>query len=482
MKAFLKHAALFVGYGAFCTVATLVVVYLYYLQDRPDLKPWHTVNLGAEFRAADAATVKTLDDYRRLEDRLFAQLVERVYGAVGDADRRALNRYSAGSLSDPLPYGPNWNRTFELVPDRPVGGAVLLHGLSDSPYSMRALAELLYARGYWVVGLRLPGHGTAPSGLLHVTWEDWAAATRLAVRHVRGKIGTDAPLVLVGYSAGAALAVEYAAARLQGEDLPRVDRMVLLSPAIGVSPAAAFAWVQGSLASVGGFEKAAWTDIQPEYDPYKYNSFTANAGDQIYRLTQRIDAQLRALGGDGAVKGMPRILAFQSAADATVLAPAVVNALFRRLAPEGHELVFFDINRQAKLQPLFDPAVLAEREGLLSGPALPFDLTGLTNADAQSAQIVVLHRRAESTEVVREATDLEWPLHVFSLSHVALPFPPDDPVYGAAPPPKDGRIYLGQPELLGERGFLTVPPTVLMRLRYNPFFPYVERRIEAFLE
>jgi hypothetical protein len=130
------------------------------------------VNLDAEFRAADAASVKTLDDYRRLEDRLFAQLVERVYGAVGDADRRALNRFSAGSLSDPLPYAPNWNRTFELVPDRPRGGAVLLHGLSDSPYSVRALAELLYVRGYWVVGLRLPGHGTAPSGLLHVAWED----------------------------------------------------------------------------------------------------------------------------------------------------------------------------------------------------------------------------------------------------------------------------------------------------------------------
>jgi hypothetical protein len=229
--------------------------------------------------------------------------------------------------------------------------------------------------------------------------------------------------------------------------------MVLLSPAIGVSPAAAFAWVQESLARLGGFEKAAWTDILPEYDPYKYNSFTANAGDQMYRLTQRIDSQLRALGSGGLVKGMPRILAFQSAADATVLAPAVVNTLFRRLAPEGHEIVFFDINRQAELQPLFDPAVLAMRAGLFDGPALPFDLTGLTNADAQSSQIVALHRRAESTEVVREATDLEWPRHIFSLSHVALPFPPDDPVYGAGPP-KNGRIHLGQPELLGERGFL----------------------------
>ena len=482
MKALLKHAALFVIYSTLCIVATLVVVFFNYLQNLPDLKPWHTAKLDAEFRAADAATVKTLDDYRRLEDRLFAQLQERVYGAVSDTDRRALNRYSAGSLSDALPYAPNWNRTVELASDHPRGGAVLLHGLSDSPYSMRALAEWMHARGYWVVALRLPGHGTAPSGLLSVTWEDWAAATRLAARHVRDRIGADMPLVLVGYSTGAALAVEYGAARLQGEDLPRVDRMVLLSPAIGVSRAAAFAWVPTSLSGIRGFEKAAWTDLQPEYDPYKYNSFTANAGQQIYRLTQRIQAQLDTIGGGGAVKGMPPILAFESVADASVSAPAVVNALFRRLAPEGHEIVFFDMNRQAQAQPLFDPAVLAVRAGLLDGPALPFDLTVLTNADEQSAQVVALHRRAGSTTVVREATGLEWPRHVFSLSHVALPFPPDDPVYGTDPPSKKVLIYLGRPELLGERGLLAVSPTVLMRLRSNPFFSYVEQRLDAFLE
>jgi alpha-beta hydrolase superfamily lysophospholipase len=315
-----------------------------------------------------------------------------------------------------------------------------------------------------------------------VTWEDWAAATRLAAVQVRDKIGPDKPLVLVGYSAGAALAVEYAAARLQGEDLPRVDRMVLLSPAIGVSPAAAFAWIPVSLAGVGEFEKAAWTDLQPEYDPYKYNSFTANAAQQIYRLTQRIQAQLDGLGGGAAVKGMPPILAFESVADATVSAPAVVNALFRRLAPEGHEIVFFDMNRQAQAQPLFVPAALAVRGGLLDGPALPFDLTVITNTDEQSTQLVAVHRRAGSTTIEREPTGLEWPRHIFSLSHVALPFPPDDPVYGMNPPATKSRIYLGRPELLGERGLLAVSPTVLMRLRFNPFFSYVEQRLEAFFD
>ena len=33
-----------------------------------------------------------------------------------------------------------------------------------------------------VIGEQLPGHGTVPAGLSKVQWEDWAAATRLAVR------------------------------------------------------------------------------------------------------------------------------------------------------------------------------------------------------------------------------------------------------------------------------------------------------------
>ncbi len=482
MRALLGHIVRFVVYGATCSAATLIAVYVHHLQGQPDLSPWHTAKLDAEFRAADAATVKTLDDYRRREDALFAELKAEVYEKVAPADRRAHDRYSAGSRSDPLAHEPNWNRSFELAVDAPQGGAVLLHGASDSPYSMRALGQALQARGYYVVGLRLPGHGTAPSGMLDVTWEDWAAAVRLGARNVRDRIGPERPLYLVGYSTGAALAVEYAAARLEGEQIPDVAGLVLLSPAIGVSPAAAFASVQARLARVRGFEKAAWTDILPEYDPYKFNSFTANVGDQVYRLTKRIAAQLESLGGGGIVKGMPRILAFQSAADATVSTPAVVDALFRRLAPDGHALVLFDINRRADILPLFDPAVLAVHMGLREDPTIRFDLTGIVNENPSSAELVELRRHDGSLTVTREPIGLEWPPQVFSLSHTALPFQPDDPVYGANPPAKPGLIYLGRPELLGARGFLAVSATVLMRLRHNPFFSYVERRLDAFLE
>jgi hypothetical protein len=239
--------------------------------------------------------------------------------------------------------------------------------------------------------------------------------------------------------------------------------------------------VQSAVGRLQGFEKVAWTAIDPEYDPYKYNSFTAHAGDQIHRVTRRIDAQLTALGGGAPVKGMPRILAFQSVADATVSTPAVVNALFRRLAPEGHALVFFDINRRAETEPLLDPRAGAVRSHLIDGPPLPFDLTALVNEDEESSTVVALHRRAGATATAREPTGLAWPPHVFSLSHIALPFAPDDPVYGAERPAKPALIFLGRLELLGERGVLAVSPSVLMRLRHNPFFAYVEKRVDEFL-
>jgi len=60
----------------------------------------------------------------------------------------------------------NWNRSFVLPQEEPALGVLLLHGLSDSPYSLKALGERLNGQGAMVLGLRIPGHGTAPSGLV----------------------------------------------------------------------------------------------------------------------------------------------------------------------------------------------------------------------------------------------------------------------------------------------------------------------------
>ena len=485
MKALLRQLTLLLVYGTLGVLLTLVVALGIYLANAPALQPWHLAPLAAEFHAADAGKIKSLNDYRALESRLMAELEAQVYAKVPEDERSPINRYTSGSLADAQKRAPNWNLTFELPTAKPRGAVLMLHGLTDSPYSMRALAELFAARGWYVVGLRLPGHGTAPSALTEVTWEDWAAAARMAAKDLRAKTGADVPFVIAGYSAGAALAVEYALATLQGEALPRASGLVLLSPAIGVSPVARLAVWPARIAHWTGVHKLEWTDTSPEFDPYKYNGFTVNAAEQMYRLTQRIRNLIDTLYKPGGVAGMPPIVAFQSAADATVSAPAVVNAFFDKLAPEGHALVAFDINRDAVIDPLLTASARTVGHRLLEGPPLPFDLTVLMNADeravGQRPAVVALHRAAGSTALDEKPTGMAWPLDTYSLAHVALPFRPDDPVYGATPPARLDFMFLGKIALYGERGVLVVPPGNFARLRHNPFFPYVESRVGEFL-
>jgi alpha-beta hydrolase superfamily lysophospholipase len=303
----------------------------------------------------------------------------------------------------------------------------------------------------------------------------------MAARDLRRRAGADVPLYLIGFSTGAALSVEYSLARLEGEDLPRPDGLVLLSPAIGVDPLAALAVWQGRLGRIPGLGKLAWESVLPEYDPYKYNSFAINAGQQIHELTQVIDERVTRLAEAGPVKGFPRTLAFQSVADATVSPAAVISVFLGRLAAEGHEVVAFDINRSAEAEPLLRPDIRNPAERLLGGAAWPFEVTLLTNADPGTSAIAALHRAAGEDTVTREATSLAWPKGMFALSHVALPMPPENPIYGAERPAGSQVVYLGRIELLGEQKVLAVPLTAFLRLRYNPFFSYVEERINDFV-
>jgi hypothetical protein len=73
---------------------------------------------------------------------------------------------------------------------------------------------------------------------------------------------------------------------------------------------------------------------------------------------------------------------------------------------------------------------------------------------------------------------MAWPRGVYSLSHVAIPFAPDDPVYGSSGNEhKNGYqgLPLGALQPRGETHLLTAPLSQLMRLRHNPFYAYVEQ-------
>lgn len=451
---------------------------VYYLDSQPDLDVWHETELNGEFTTATPA--RSFDDYLALEERLFAQLDERVYTRVPPEGSGSVNRYARGSLSDPGRWPTNWNRSFELSADTPRIGVLLLHGMSDSPYSLRNLGQRLNAEGAWVVGLRLPGHGTAPSGLTTVQWQDMAAAVRLAMGHLSQSVG-DQPLYVFGYSNGGALAVHYALTALEDATLPPPHGLVLFSPAIGVTPLAALAIWQARLGDLLGLPKLEWNAVVPEYDPFKYGSFAVNAGDQTYRLTLEIRSRLQALHGAVALERFPTVLAFQSAVDATVSATALVDELFSGLPDAGHELVLFDINRFTEIEQILSQDPRQGIETLLNDASLPFTLSLVSNENEHSRRAVILRKSPGDTQIQELTDGLNWPEGLYSLSHVALPFPVDDPLYGSDESVDNPGVHLGNLALRGERGVLRIGATDMLRLRWNPFYPYQERRVLEFV-
>ncbi len=466
------------AYSTVGAAVVLIIVFVVYLDGRTDLNIWHLTDLDEEFTAGSG--VETFADYLALEERLFRQLDDLIYAKMPAAQGSTIKRYSRGSLSDPQRWKPNWNRSFELPAESPKASVLLLHGMSDSPYSLRQLGERLNAAGAHVLGLRMPGHGTIPSGLLEITWQDMATAVRLAVRHLAEQNG-DRPIYIIGYSTGAALAVHYALNALEDETLPRVERIAVLSPAIGVSSVAVFAVWQARLGHLLGLDKLAWNSILPEYDPFKYGSFAVNAGDVVYQLTNEIQQRISALSEADKLEGFPPILAFSSIVDATVSTLALVQGLFDRLPAGGHELVLFDINRMAEMGPImkWDPTAITQ--ALQEKTDRAFTLNIVTNETEESQAVISVSKRPEVNIPSESSLGLSWPDGIYSLAHVALPFPPGDPVYGGVSADKSPGIHLGDIALRGERGVLQISAAEMLRLRWNPFYPYVEERVLDFI-
>ena len=461
-------------------VLTIMVVRAFDARRLPDLQPWHTAVFAEEYRATSTDSDLSLKEYLEREDRLFESLDRNIYSKPHANANASLNRYVKGSRAYPGRFTRNWNRSYELIPDKPKGGVVLLHGLTDSPYSMRAIANVFHAQGFYVLVPRLPGHGTTPSALRHATWQDWMAVLKMSVRHVRDLVGDDRPLYLGGYSNGGALAVKYTLESFVERDLARPDRLFLFSPAIGVTRFAALASWHKLLSRIPYFRKFEWASIRPEYDPFKYNSFPKMAGHQTFTLGRAIQKQLDALTEQ--LTAWPPTLTFQSLVDSTVLTRSVVEQFYDKLPTPKNELVLYDVNRINRMGG-FSPQATTQRalDAILSRRAShssPYTLTVITNRRNDTREVVARAWRGTVKEPVEKLLQARWPRGVYSLSHVAIPFPPGDPYYG------DGRQAsstgippLGSLRPRGERKTLMVPLEQLMRLRHNPFFDDMTKRI-----
>jgi len=244
---------------------------------------------------------------------------------------------------------------------------------------------------------------------------------------------------------------------------------------------AALAKWQSRLGRFLGLKKLEWNSIFPEYDPFKYNSFAVNAGEQVYRITNEIRLKIDSLSVAGKLKRFPPVLAFQSIVDATVSTQAVIDGLFEKLPVGGHELVLFDINRVSEVEQVLKEDPKSIIDAIFNDPGLSFTINLVTNASKESHDIVALQKKTGGSEITRKPLDMKWPVNLYSLSHVALPFPMNDPLYGRLDSNDSSKIQLGNMDLRGERGVLQIPAADLLRLRWNPFYPYMERRLLEFV-
>jgi alpha-beta hydrolase superfamily lysophospholipase len=455
---------------------------VYAAQRGPPLSRWHTyVPHDLKAKELDATD---WDHYLAREAKIFDDVRTEVTDKLTPDERVPMNRYFDGSPIYPAHFTQDFNRSYVLEPSgTPVGAVVLLHGLTDSPYSQRHIAKFYRDHGFVAIVIRLPGHGTVPAGLVDAEWEDWTAATRLAVREARRRVGPSAPLHLVGFSNGGALAVKYALDSIADPRLTRADRIVLISPMIGITRFARFAGLASLPALFPAFAEAAWLGVVPEFNPFKYNSFPVNGAVQSYRLTQVLQRQIAAYSRSGQLADLPPIVTFQSVMDFTVSTSAIITALYSHLPANGSELVLFDVNRTVNLGALLRPAADTALARLLPNRARNYRTTIITNAEVPSGEEVERSIAAGGVAEIDRPLGVAYPDGLFSLSHVALPFPMSDSLYGLTPDPtEDFGIHLGSLAPRGERNVLIASLDSLLRASSNPFFPYMIERIDDGIE
>jgi len=453
-----------------------ITAFILYMNSLPSLSTWHTTILQNEFTAN--SSIKDFDAYIALEDQLFKELDSKIYDKVLPSEKNHINRYTKNSFTDPKRWDKEWNKSFELAVKNPKMGVLLLHGMSDSPYSLHAQAEYLQKRGVWVVAMRMPGHGTVPSGLIEVKWQDMAAAVKIGMDRLIQKLG-DKPIHIMGYSTGAPLALNYTLSSLEDSSLRLPSSLIFYSPAIGVSKAAPLAIWQSRLGHLLGLPQLEWNSIIPEFDPFKYGSFAVNAGDQVYRVSNEVQKQLDHYTTNAKnTKPFPPVLSFSSIVDSTITVPDIVDKFYNRLPEGNHTLVLFDINHGFSTNHLVKNNVAKSIQKLQetsTGIDYRFDLISDMNSTDDNLMLMTNNK-------IVEKLNLQWPDGLYSLSHLAVPISNYDPLYGDINGPKSPGVKLGHLAFYGETSILEISAASMLRQRWNPFHDYTKQRVLEFLE
>lgn len=171
------------------------------------------------------------------------------------------------------------NIPFELRPGfKTKKGILIVHGLFDSPYGMKYLAEYFKKKGFLVRTILLPGHGTSPKDLLNVNYKEWINAVEFGIDSFQGEVED---LYCAGLSIGAALCINL---YLKNKEL--IKGLFLFSPAIRLRQ-------KIYLSRFLKFVNLKWINKGQDKDPIRYESRPLNSVLQTISLLKENELLLK---------------------------------------------------------------------------------------------------------------------------------------------------------------------------------------------
>lgn len=162
------------------------------------------------------------------------------------------------------------------------GIAILVHGLSDTAFSLRDIGKVLADVCYKSRVILLPGHGTRAGDLLTTRLADWQKTINYLIDQAVTETDT---VVLLGFSLGGVLTLD---AALQRQD--DIDGVIGISPAYYLSSARVTRWA-GLVAPV-----ARWIDRGVADDAMRYEAMPTRGVAETWSAMKHMHRSLDKFG------------------------------------------------------------------------------------------------------------------------------------------------------------------------------------------
>lgn len=256
-------------------------------------------------------------DYRNKVDRALKKNWQELFDSKLDYPKQ--NTIPVENIVDF--HRPTDNYSDCQFSDQKTRGMLLVHGLYDSPYIMKDLANYFNKKCFHTRSILLPGHGTRPGSLLKIRHQDWVNIVNTSVNQFASQVDE---VYISGFSTGGLLAVNSAL------NQPQVKGIFLFAPALKLSGFAA------KLSRLFGMK---WVPFQKhdDVDYIKYESITLESAIQVSELGDKVRKQL---------KGVPDrieipVLIVVAENDSTIKADSTINLFEKGYFGSRSEMIVY---------------------------------------------------------------------------------------------------------------------------------------------